>query len=81
MSFCGATSFIIMLALMCYQKNARTVPINYILLAAFTVLFIYNIIKICKAILVSFLCALTKPELVLMAAIMTAGKEIGFFRE
>ncbi len=57
---------------MCYKSVARSVPINYILLGAFTVLIYYND-KICESIIVSFSCALSDPELVLMAAVMTAG--------
>jgi hypothetical protein len=70
--FCAIMTFVIIIALMCYKSVARTVPVNYILLTAFTVYF-RLISKICKAIIVSFSCALSKPELVLMAAVMTAG--------
>lgn len=47
-------SLIIMIAIFCYQKVARTYPTNYIALTAFT---------ICEAYMVSFACAvITKNQ-------------------
>lgn len=60
--------FIIIIVLSCFRNICRTVPINYILLFAFTV---------CESYMVSFVCSISDPEIVLMAAAMTAGVVIG----
>ena len=46
-------SLIIMIAIFCYQKVARTYPTNYIALTSFT---------ICEAYMVSFICAVKKKK-------------------
>ena len=55
-------AIIIMIALICFRSVSRTVPTNYILLFAFTFF---------EGYMVSCLCAVTSPKLVLMAAVMT----------
>jgi FtsH-binding integral membrane protein len=55
-------TIILMIALTCFRQLSRKVPTNYILLGLFTM---------CEGYLVSFICSTTKPELVLMAALMT----------
>lgn len=57
-------SFILLIAILCFQRLAKTVPTNYILLVAFT---------LCEAYIVGFLCAFYEPMIVLAAAIMTLG--------
>ncbi len=61
-------SIICMYALACYQELARTVPINYILLAVFTV---------CEAYAVSAMTSMFTTEGVINAAILTASIVIG----
>jgi FtsH-binding integral membrane protein len=51
-------------ALGCYQSLARTVPINFILLAIFTVT---------EAYMVSFISSVYSPQTVFIAAALTAG--------
>lgn len=53
---------VIMLVLACFQKIARQVPYNYILLTIFTVGF---------GLLVGFISAMSDPAVVLIAAVMT----------
>lgn len=50
------------ISLVCFKDMARRVPINYILLILFT---------FCEAYLVSFVCNMTQPRIVFMAASMT----------
>lgn len=57
-------SIVFTILIFCFRKLARTVPINYILLSGFT---------LCEAYLVSFVCGISDPKLVLMAAAMTCG--------
>lgn len=57
-------SIVLIYALMCYQSIARKVPHNFILLGVFTV---------CEAYLVSAITLGADPQLVLIAAILTAG--------
>lgn len=60
---CAAVlTIVIIIMLFCCIQNARKVPINYILLSIFT---------ICEGYMVSYCCASTSPQIVLMAAIMT----------
>eukprot|EP01015_Nassula_variabilis_P010447 TRINITY_DN1838_c0_g2_i1.p1 TRINITY_DN1838_c0_g2~~TRINITY_DN1838_c0_g2_i1.p1 ORF type:complete len:183 (-),score=15.73 TRINITY_DN1838_c0_g2_i1:4-552(-) len=59
-----ALSVIVFYALACYTSVARTVPWNYVLLIVFTV---------CESYIVAHICAATKPDLVVMAAVMTLG--------
>ena len=56
--------------LSCCVSVARQVPINYILLFAFT---------LCESYMVAAVCAFTKPELVGMAALMTLGICLALF--
>lgn len=55
-------SIVFTILICCFRKLARTVPTNYLLLFGFT---------FCEAYLVSFVCGMTDPKLVLMAAAMT----------
>ena len=57
-------SLILVLGLLCFNKCSRRVPFNYIILTIFT---------LCEAYMVSSICALSDPESVIMAAIMTLG--------
>jgi FtsH-binding integral membrane protein len=57
----------IMIALCCFNHLARKVPTNYILLTLFTLF---------EGYIVSAICATTKPEIVLMAAVMTCAVTI-----
>jgi len=57
-------NIIVCIALMCFPKMLKTVPTNYILLSVFT---------LCEAYLVSTICSLSSPRIVLMAASMTLG--------
>jgi FtsH-binding integral membrane protein len=57
-------SIVISYALICYKTIARKVPQNYLLLALFT---------ICEAYLISSITLQAEPELVLIAAVLTAG--------
>ena len=60
---------VIACALMCFQRLARRVPTNYILLLLFTV---------CEAYTVAFVCAaVNDASLVLQATFMTAGLTLG----
>lgn len=59
---CLCLSFAILIALICYQKLARQVPTNYILLFAFT---------FCEAVLVGIICSFYDPLTVFIAVIMT----------
>lgn len=52
------------ICIFCFRSLSRKVPTNYILLAAFT---------ICEGYLVSAICGMTNPKLVIMAAAMTCG--------
>lgn len=58
-SFIG--SIVSILLIICVRSLSRTVPTNYILLSVFT---------LCEGYLVSVICGLTSPEIVLMAAVM-----------
>ena len=60
---CAITNITVCIALVCYKANARTFPRNFILLGIFT---------ITEALLVSSVTAFVEPELVLLAAILTA---------
>jgi protein lifeguard len=64
---CAIGAIISMLVLSCFRDLARKVPTNYILLLTFTAFESY---------LVSAMCAITSPRLVLMAAAMTCGVTI-----
>jgi protein lifeguard len=55
-------SIVIMLVICCVPGVSRQVPLNYILLFAFT---------FCEGYIVSTICAKTNPKIVLMAAAMT----------
>jgi FtsH-binding integral membrane protein len=55
-------SIVIMLVICCVPGMGKTVPINYILLFSFTG---------CEAYMVSAICSMMNPKLVLMAAVMT----------
>lgn len=57
-------SFVVLLVLVCSQKAAKKVPLNYILLGTFTLL---------EAYILGFICAFTDPVIVLVAALMTVG--------
>jgi FtsH-binding integral membrane protein len=61
---CAVVSIAIMLAICCFREVGRNVPTNYILLFLFTG---------CEAYIVSYLCGITNPRLVFMAAAMTCG--------
>jgi FtsH-binding integral membrane protein len=61
---CAIGGIIVVLAISCFRELARKVPTNYILLFLFTAFESY---------LVSAMCAITNPRLVLMAAAMTCG--------
>jgi FtsH-binding integral membrane protein len=64
---CLGVTLVITILLCCFRDLARRVPTNYILLSLFT---------LCEAYIVSAICATTKPEIVLMAAIMTCAVTI-----
>jgi FtsH-binding integral membrane protein len=57
----------IMIALCCFREIAMRVPSNYVLLSLFT---------LCEGYVVSAICAGTKPEIVIMAAVMTCAVTI-----
>jgi FtsH-binding integral membrane protein len=59
---CLIGTIVIPIILICFNSNLRKVPTNYILLFTFTFFESY---------LVSFICGLSNPRLVLMAACMT----------
>lgn len=50
--------------IVCFQSTMRTVPYNYIILGSFT---------FAESYLVSYICSVTQPRLVFMAAFMTFG--------
>jgi FtsH-binding integral membrane protein len=54
------------LALVCSRKLAKKVPINYLLLALFT---------LTEGFIVGLVCAATDPNIVLMAAASTLGNK------
>jgi len=56
-------NFIVMIAVFCFHKLARQVPTNYILLSIFT---------FTEAYMVSAISATYQPQIVVMAAVMTA---------
>jgi protein lifeguard len=56
------------IALLCCRSLARSVPTNYILLGIFT---------LCEAYIVAFIAARFQPQIVLIAAVTTAGMTIG----
>lgn len=60
----AVASIILIYALMCYKSVSRKVPTNYILLALFT---------LCEGYMVSAITLQTDPQLVLIAAVLTAG--------
>ena len=64
MGLCVVAAIIIELALICNRTLARTVPINYYLLGAFT---------LCESYMVSFICTQYDPTIVLISAMITAG--------
>lgn len=55
-------NIICVLVLVCSRDQARKVPNNYILLGTFTV---------CEAYLVSFICGMSNPKIVFLAALFT----------
>ncbi len=59
---CFIASIISSLLIICVRSLSRSVPTNYILLTIFT---------LCEAYLVSVICGMSSPNIVLMAAIMT----------
>jgi FtsH-binding integral membrane protein len=59
---CLILSIALPIVIVCFESAMRNVPNNYIILGAFTV---------CESYIVSFICAVSNPQLVLMAAIMT----------
>ena len=61
---CFIGSIVIPIVLICFDSVARKVPTNYILLFTFTLFESY---------IVSFICGMSNPKLVLMAASMTFG--------
>ena len=61
---CLVVSLITSITLICFRSIARSTPLNYILLGVFT---------LCESYLVSFICGVTNPNIVLMAAAMTCG--------
>ena len=65
---CLVISIICMYALGCYQKIARKVPLNYILLLVFT---------LCESYIVSFIASRYDRDTVLIAASLTAAMTIG----
>lgn len=64
----GVLSMVIIYAIGCYKSVARSVPINYILLAIFT---------ICESLLVASICSQYDPATVMMAAAITAAAVVG----
>ena len=60
---CCIGSIVLNCVLICIRSVARSVPINYILLFAFT---------FCQGYMVASICAMTSPQIVLAAAFMTA---------
>lgn len=58
------SSIVLSICIFCFRSLSRKVPINYILLTAFT---------LCEAYLVSAICGMTNPRIVVMAAAMTFG--------
>lgn len=58
------TSLITSIVLVCFRNVARSVPTNYILLSLFT---------FCEGYMVSLICGMSSPRIVLMAAAMTSG--------
>lgn len=64
---CLIGSLVIMIILMCFNNLARKVPNNYIMLGLFTFFESY---------MVSFICGISNPRTVLMAAVMTFGMVI-----
>jgi FtsH-binding integral membrane protein len=61
---CALASIAIMFVICCFREVGRKVPTNYILLFVFTG---------CEAYVVSYICGVTNPRLVIMAAAMTCG--------
>jgi FtsH-binding integral membrane protein len=59
---CFISSIIILIVLYCFPDLARKVPNNYIMLFGFT---------ICESYTISFVCGISNPQTVLMAALMT----------
>lgn len=59
---CAIGSIVIMITLSCFSNTAKKVPTNYILLSLFTFFESY---------MVSFICGLSNPRTVMMAAVMT----------
>lgn len=57
-------AIVIEIAIICNKSLARTVPVNYCLLGAFT---------FCEAYMVASICTFYDPFIVLTAAAMTAG--------
>jgi len=55
-------SLVISIAIMCFRSVSRKVPVNYIMLFLFT---------FCEAYMVSTICTIYDPSLVIMAAFMT----------
>jgi FtsH-binding integral membrane protein len=58
----AALSFVLIIPLICFKSVMRRVPINYLLLLAWTM---------CEAYLVSCCCAIYDPQTVIMAAVAT----------
>lgn len=59
---CLILTIIIPIVIICFKSLMSNVPYNYIILFVFT---------FCESYLVSFICSVSKPELVFMAAFMT----------
>jgi protein lifeguard len=59
---CFIAGLVCIISLTCFRDLSRKVPINYLLLILFT---------LCEGYLVSFVCNLTEPRIVIMAASMT----------
>ena len=57
-------SLVIVLGMLCFNKCSRRVPYNYIVLTMFT---------LCEAYMVSSICAMSDPQSVVLAAVMTLG--------
>jgi FtsH-binding integral membrane protein len=60
---CAVVSIVTLYSLVCYTSVSRKIPLNYILLFLFTV---------CEAYMTSSITMAAKPEVVLIAAILTA---------
>jgi FtsH-binding integral membrane protein len=59
---CLIGAIVLPIVIVCFESVMRKVPNNYIILGSFT---------FCESYLVSYICAVSQPQLVLMAAVMT----------